>query len=452
MENKTLTDLAQAQQKLDDVIHMALRMGADAADALYVEGQSLSVSWRDGKIESLDHAEGGDLGLRVFVGKRQAVVATTDHSPKTLEEIVARAVSMAKAATEDPFCGIADPQEIAHDFPSLELADAYVPDVDIFTQRAREAEDAALAVEGVVQCDSTHAGGGRTSVALAASNGFAGAYSRTNYWISASALVGKDTEMEHDYDYDSVAFQSDLMSASDIGRRAAQNALRNLGPRKMPSCQVPVVFDPRVANSILGAFIGAINGSGIARGTSFLKDQMGKQVFAGLITIMDDPHRARGLRSKMFDAEGLAPVPRKLIDQGVLTTWLLDLRSARQLGLKSTGHGSRGASGTPSPSPTNVYIQAGELSPEALISDIKSGFYVTDLMGHGVNGVTGDFSQAAKGFWIENGQKAFPVSEMTIAANLKDMFLSAQVANDLAFRYGLDSPTMRIDGMTVAGS
>ena len=447
----SLTEMAVVQQKLQDTIGKALRAGADAADALYVEGKSMGVSWRAGKLETLEHSEGGDFGLRVLIGKKQAVVSTTDHSEKMLDEMVARAVAMARLAPEDPFCGIADPDDIVRDLPKLELADDYTPDIDVFIARAREAEEAALSVKGVAQCESTDAGGGLTQVALAASNGFAGNYSRTNYWISASVLVGSDTEMERDHDYDSVAFQSDLGSPAQIGLNAAQKALRNLGPRKVPSCQVPVVFDPREARDILGSFIGAINGSRIARGTSFLKDAMGKQIFPDDITIIDDPHRNRGLRSKLFDAEGLATMPLKLIEKGALTTWLLDLHSARQLGLKSTGRASRGVSGVPSPSCTNAYIAAGKVTQAELIKDIKSGFYVTEMMGHGVNGVTGDFSQAAKGFWIEDGQIAYPVSELTIAGNLKDMFRTVSVANDLTFKYGVDSPSMRVEGMTVAG-
>lgn len=446
-----LFDQGQAQQKLADVITYAKRLGAEAADALYVEGKSVDVSWRGGKLEGLNHSEGGDIGLRVLFGKKQASAATSDHSPKSLQEIAERVVAMAKLAPEDPYCGLADPDQIITDVPNIELADHYVSDVETFIERAREAEAAALAVEGVVQCDSTHAGGGETLVALAATNGFSGSYRRTGYHISTSVLVGHDTDMEHDYDYDSVVFQSDLKSAAEIGRSAAQKALRNMGARKMPSCQVPVVFDPRESNSLLGAFLGAISGSSIARGTSFLKEFMGKQVFSESVTIIDDPFRNRGQRSKLFDGEGIKPRCRHLVEKGVLQTWLLDLRSSRQLGLKSTGHASRGTTGIPHPSPTNAHIEAGKLTPEELIKDIQSGFYVTELMGSGINGVTGDLSQAARGFWIENGQITHPVYEMTIAANLKDMFLNMTAADDLRFRYGVDAPTLRVEGMTVAG-
>lgn len=445
-------DVDQAKQILDDLIKKAQKLGADAADALMVDGHSLSVSWRGGKIESLEHSEGGDLGLRVLVGKRQAIVSTTDHRPKMLQEMVERAVSMAKVAPEDPYCGLADPADIARTFPALELADSYSIDPQIAIERAKEAEDAALAVEGVAQCDSTNAGGGRTQIVMAASNGFSGAYARTNYWISASVIVGQDTNMETDYDYETKVFQSDLPSAASIGHKASQRALRNLNARKMPTCQVPVIFDPRESHGLLGSFVGAISGSGVARGTSFLKDFMGKKVFADAINIIDDPFVNRGHRSKMFDGEGIAPEKRTIVQDGVLQTWLLDLRSARQLGLKSTGHASRGTSSMPHPSPTNFYLQAGAMTPAELIKDIKSGFYVTQLMGDGINDVTGDLSQGARGFWIENGVITHAVSEMTVAGNLKDMFLNATAANDLEFRYGIDAPTLRIEGMTVAGS
>lgn len=444
-------DDAQARQKLADVLAHATRLGAQAADAVYVEGKSIDVTWRGGKLEGLDHSEGGDLGLRVLFGKKQASAATSDHSPKALQELAERVVAMAKMATEDPYCGLAEPDQIATSFPEVEMADDYQPDVDVFVARAREVEEAALAVPGVAQCDSSHAGGGSTLVALAASNGFSGSYRRTGYHISTSVLVGQGTEMEHDYDYDAVVFQSDLKKASDIGRSAAQKALRNLGARKVASCQVPVVFDPRESNGLLGVFLGAISGSSVARGTSFLKDYMGKQVFSKGITVIDDPFRNRGSRTKLFDGEGLLPARRNLVEDGILQTWLLDLRSARQLGLTSTGHASRGTTSVPHPSPTNAYFEKGALTKDELIKDIKSGFYVTELMGHGVNGVTGDLSQAARGFWIENGVISYPVYEMTIAGNLKDMFLNMTLADDLVFRYGVDAPTLRVEGMTVAG-
>lgn len=444
-------DVFKAQQQLDDLIQRARLAGADGADALLVEGRSISVAWHDHKLESLEHAEGGDIGLRVFVGHRQASVASSDRSPAALVALVDRAVAMAKAAAEDPFCGLAAQDEIATSFPALEMADDYQIEPTALLAWAKEAEDAALSVKGIAQCESADAGCGQSTVVMAASNGFNGHYRRTHYSISAVALAGQGTAMERDYDFASTVFQSDLPSAAQVGRKAGEKTVANLGARKMPSLAAPVVFAPQTAHELLGSLVGAISGSAVARGTSFLMEGLGQKVFPEGITIIDDPFRARGLRSKLFDGEGLAPQKRTIVDQGTLTTWLMDLRSARQLGLKSTGHASRGTTGVPSPSPTNFYMEGGAVSPEELISDIKNGFYVTEMMGMGVNDVTGDFSQAARGFWIENGVISFPVSEMTVAGNLKTMFKNLTAANDLTFRYGIDAPTMRIEGMIIAG-
>jgi PmbA protein len=258
--------------------------------------------------------------------------------------------------------------------------------------------------------------------------------------------------MERDYDYSSTIHAADLEDPAAVGKRAGERAVRRLGPRKVATSKVPIVLDPRIASSMLRHLAGAITGPSIARGTSFLKDQLGKAIFAASIRVIDDPFRVRGLSSHPFDGEGLAPVRRALIEDGVLTTWLLDLRSGRQLGLASTGHARRGTSSLPSPGPTNLYFEPGALTPAALMADIGAGLYVTEMMGMGVNGVTGDYSRGAAGFWIENGQLTYPVSEITIAGNLKDMFKNLTVANDLEFKTGIDSPTLRIDGMTIAGT
>lgn len=433
------------------VIKKALQNGADAADAVLGTGRSLDVTWRGGKVEALEHSEGGDLGLRVLIGKKQACVATTDYSPEVLDQTVERAVAMAKSASEDPYCGIADPAQIAKQIAQIEMADAYELDVDAALSRAKEAEEVALSVQGVSQCESTSSGGSQSQIVLGISNGFIGGYTRTHYWTSASVVAGEGTQMEADSDYTSVVFQSDLESPSAIARRAAERAIKSLGARKMPTCQVPVVLDPRVSRDMLGCLIGAISGAAIARGTSFLKDYLGKQIFPQGVHVIDDPLRARGPRSKAFDGEGIATQRRAFVEDGVLQSWILDLRSARKLGLQTTGNASRGTSGLPHPSPTNFFFEAGQISPADLMQDIKSGFYVTEFMGFGVNEVTGDFSQAARGFWIENGQVTFPVNEMTVAGNLKDMFMNLHLANDLTFKYGVDAPTLRIEGLTVAG-
>ncbi len=440
------------QETLETLMRLSLKAGADAADAILIDAASLSVSMRLGKLENLERAESGDLGLRVFVGKKQAIVSSTERSEKTLQELAERAVAMARLAPEDLYCGIASPDEIAKTYPKLEKADTVEFSAEELIARVKEIEQAALAVPGVTNSAGAEAGWGSTLITLAATNGFVGSDRRTGYSLSASVLAGQGTEMQRDYEAVSRVFASDLPSPESVGRKAGDRAVKRLNPRKMPSARVPVFYDPRISGGLLGSLIGAISGASVARGTSFLKDKLGEKIFSEAITIIDDPHRARGLRSRSFDAEGLLPERRKLIDSGVLTTWLLDLRSARQLNMRSTGHAARSTGGPPSPSPTNVYMEPGKLSPSGLMRDVAQGLYVTETMGMGVNGVTGDYSQAAAGFWIENGQWAFPVSEMTIAGNLKDMFLNLTAANDLEFQYGIDAPTVRIEGMTVAGT
>jgi PmbA protein len=456
MTGDPMTDAKQeaevALDLLQDLIGRARRAGADAADAVLFEGTSLSHARRLGKTEKLERSEGQDLGLRVFIGRQQAVVSSTDRSPTALSELVERAVAMARTVPEDPFCGIADPAEIAQEWPGLDMLDPEEPSAEVLIERARAAEEAALAVKGVTNSEGAEAGWGRSSIALAASNGFAGFYSGSSHGVSASVISGSGTGMERDYDFASAVFADDLRDPAEIGRSAGERAVRRLGAKKMPTCRCPVVFDPRVARSFISHLLGSISGPSIARGTSFLKDRLGQQIFPEAITIIDDPHRQRGLRSKPFDGEGIANRRRAIIDKGVLTTWLLDLRSSRQLNLKTTGHAARGTASPPSPAATNVWIEPGAVSPQALIADIESGFYVTEMMGMGVNGVTGDYSRGAAGFWIDKGEIAFPVSEMTVAGNLKDIFARLVAADDLQFKAGADSPTLRVDDLTVAGA
>jgi PmbA protein len=437
---------------LQDLVAKAKKAGADAADAVAVAGTSLSHTRRLGKTEKLERSESQDLGLRVLIGKQQAMVSSSDRAPATLEALVERTVAMARAIPEDPFCGLADPGDIAKTWPSLDMLDPQEPSAETLIERARAAEETALAVEGVSNSEGADAGWGRSRVALVASNGFAGTYAGSSHGVSASVIAGSGTAMERDYDFASAVYGNDLRSPQAIGRQAAERAIKRLGARKMPTGKVPVVFDPRVARSFISHLLGSISGPSITRGTSFLKDKLGRRIFPEAITITEDPHKQRGLRSRPFDAEGIANQRRALIDKGVLTTWLLDLRSARQLNMTTTGHAARGTASPPAPAATNVWIEPGAQSPQELYGDIKSGFYVTELMGMGVNGVTGDYSRGAAGFWIENGQITFPVSEMTVAGNLKEMFLGMVAANDLEFRTGADAPTLRIDDMTVAGA
>jgi PmbA protein len=437
---------------LGDVVARATKTGADGADAVLFESASLSHAQRLGKVEKLERSESYDLGLRVLIGKRQAIVSSNDRSPAALSELIERAIAMAKTVPEDPYCGLAAADELARDWPSLDLEDPTEPAPEILIARAGAAEDAARAVPGVTNSEGAEASWSRSKVALVASNGFAGSYSGTHSSISAAVLAGAGTGMERDYDYSTAVWAEDLLDAAAIGKTAGERAVKRLNPRKVPTQKVPVVFDPRVAGGMLRHLVGAISGPAIARGTSFFKDKLGQRIFPAGLAIIDDPHRRRGLRAKPFDGEGVRNQRRALIEDGVLQTWLLDLRSARQLGLRTTGHASRGTSGPPGPAPTNLYMEPGKVTPDALIADIKQGFYVGELMGMGVNGVTGDYSRGAAGFWIDDGKLAYPVSEVTIAGNLKDMFLHLTPANDLVFKTGSDAPTLRIEGMTVAGA
>jgi PmbA protein len=441
-----------AAARLDGLVKAALKAGADAADAVEFTHISTGIAYRFGKLEDVGRSEACDLGLRVFVGKQVAFVSSTDFSEQTLSGLPARAVSMAKLAPEDKFAGLAPRELLATEFHSLDLDDADEPSTTVLVERAREAEAVALAIKGITNSEGGAADYGRTIVTLATSEGFLGGYAGTSSSISVSVIAGEGTEMERDYAYSSARHRADLESPETIGRRAATRAVERLNPRKVSTQTVPIIFDPRVSASLVGHFAGAISGTSIARGVSFLKDHLGKSIFSSEISIIDDPHRGRGLRSKPFDGEGVRNSRQSLIQEGVLQTWLLDSASARQLGLNTTGHAARGTGGPPGPSATNLYMEAGKQSPHELMADIKSGFYVTELIGQGVNGVTGDYSRGAAGFWIENGEIAFPVSEITIAGNLKDMYQNLIPANDLEFRYGTNAPTLRVEGMTIAGA
>jgi len=441
-----------AAERLEALVKAALQAGAGAADAVEFKNISVGVSYRLGKLEDVGRSESSDLGLRVFVGKQVAFVSSTDFSPNALAALPERAVAMAKLAPEDKFAGLAPKEKLAKAFPELEIDDPEEPSTVLLVERARGAEATALEVPGVTNSEGGSADYSRSMVTLATSDGFLGGYAATSRSVAASVIAGVGTEMERDYDYAQARFASDLESAEAIGKRAGERAVKRLNPRKVKTQAVPVFYDPRVAPSLVGHFAGAISGAAIARGVSFLKDRLGQTVFSEGISIIDDPHRKRGLRSKPFDGEGVSNCCNVLIDKGRLATWLLDSASARQLGLETTGHAARGTGGPPSPSPTNLYMAAGTRTPEELMADVRQGFYVTELIGMGVNGVTGDYSRGAAGFWIENGKIAYPVSEITIAGNLKDMYRQLTPANDLVFRYGTDAPTLRIEGMTVAGA
>lgn len=437
-------------------IEQAKKQGADAADAVLFVSENTSCRSRMGKPETIERAENKDLGLRVLVkgkkGMKSAIVSSNDFSPETLNELVSRAVAMAKIAPEDAHTALADESLLAKKIPALELADDTLPDEKTLRRAAGEAEEAALKVKGVTNSEGADATASASEVFLATSHGFQGHYRTTSYSVSASIIAGKDTEMETDFDYSVARRHADLKSAAMVGKSAAERAVAKLNPRKAKTCQVPVVFEPRVARGLLGSFAGAINGAQVARGTSFLKDKLNTQVFAKGVQVLDDPLIKRGVSSHPFDAEGVSCRKLAVVEDGVLTTWILDTRSARQLKMHTTGHATRGTSSPPRPSTTNFYMAAGKISPEALMADIKDGFYVTEAFGMGVNDVTGDYSQGAAGFWIENGKLTYAVSGITIAGNMKDMFLNVTPASDLEMQYGTNAPTLRIEGMTIAGA
>jgi len=437
---------------LADLIARARAAGADAADAVLISGTSLSVARRLGETEHVERAEGRDLGLRVFLGKQAAIVSSSTVDPARFAELAERAVAMARVVPEDPFAGLADTAAPPLQDVALDLEDPGEPTPEALIARAAAAEDAALAVHGVTNSEGAEAGFGRTEAVLVTSAGFAGRQVRTSHSVSAAALAGTGTAMQRDYDSHSTVHLADLDDPVAIGRSAGERAVARLNPTRPNTAKIPVIYDPRVAGSLLGHLAGAINGAGVARGTSFLKDRLGQRIFRAGIEVHDDPLRVRGLRSRRFDGEGTPTAARDLIADGVLTTWLLDSRSARQLGMVSTGHAARGTGGPPSPSPTNLYLDAGVLAPAELMADIKLGIYVNELIGMGVNGVTGDYSRGAAGFMIRDGAIAEPVAELTIASNLLEMFAHLTPANDLQFRRGTDSPTVRIDGMTMAGA
>ena len=436
---------------LDALLDAAKRAGADSADALMGSGTSLSVGRRLGKVEEIERAESDTVGLRVFVGSRSAIVSSGAIDPAGFSRLAEQAVAMARVVPEDRFSTIPDAPPPPDSAP-LDMDDPAEPGVEALLARAAAAEEAALAVKGITNSEGAGASWSRSHIALATSRGFAGAYSRSSHGVSVSPIAGEGVSMQRDYEYSAAVHGADLADPAGLGRAAAERAVSRLDPRRPATAKLPVVYHPRVAGSLLGHFAGAINGAAIARGTSFLKDAMGQAIFAPGISIIDDPLRRRGLRSRSFDGEGQTVSRRALIEDGRLTTWLLDTRSAAQLGLATTGHAARGTSGPPSPAPSNLYMQPGALSPEALIADISLGLYVIELIGMGVNGITGDYSRGAAGFMIRDGQLAEPVAEVTVAGNLREMFLHLTPANDLEFRRGTDAPTLRIEGMTMAGA
>ncbi|MES0828026.1 TldD/PmbA family protein [Ruegeria sp. SCP11] len=446
---RTPEDISQS------LLDVARKAGADAADAIVIDGSSVSVEVRGGALEHAERSEGTDLGLRVFLGKRQAIVSSSDSRPETLTAMAERAVAMAREAPEDPFTGLADADQLAKDWdlPALELFDpAPEPAAEDLLRDALAAEAAALAVQGVSQVSDAAAAYGTHRVHLAATNGFSGGYARSSRSTSCVAISGKGTGMERDYDGDSRTFQSDLRSPEEIGRTAGERAVALVGAQKPATGTFPVLFDERISSSLIGHLLAASNGAAIARGASWLKDCLGEQVLPEHLSLIEDPHRPRISGSRPFDAEGLATQRRAIVENGILTGWTLDLSSARKLDMTSTGNAARGVSGPPSPSNWNLSLTPGKHSREDLLRDMGTGLLVTSMIGSTINPNTGEYSRGASGFWVENGEITHPINECTIAGNLRDMLKRIIPANDARPYLSRVVPSVLIEGMTLAGS
>ncbi len=440
------------QTLIGQLLDAAKSAGASGADAMLARGQSTSVSIRHGKVESAERSEDFDIGLRVFVGQQTASISTSQLDADNIKDLAARAVAMAKLAPEDPYVTLASADQLAQQIPMLDIYDPAQPDADSLRQRASEVEAAAFSVDGITNSDGGNAGYGVVDVLIATSNGFSAGYQRSSHGVSAVVIAEKDGQMERDYDYSSAVFETDLDAADAVGKNAAKRTLERLGASKAKTGKFPVIYDRRVAASLVSTLAGAVNGASVARGTSFLKDQLGKKIAADGLNFIDDPLRPRGMASRPFDAEGCPVQTRKMVEDGVLQGWFLDLSSAAKLGLAGTGNAKRSLGSAPSPGSSNFYLENGTIGRDDLIADIDEGFLVTELMGSSVDMITGDYSRGAGGFWISKGKIAQPISEATIAGNLKDMLMNITRANDIDMRDSTAAPSLRIDGMTVAGS
>lgn len=437
---------------LNDVVAAALKAGADAAEAVGAQRRSLSITVRNGDLEEVEREESRDLGLRVFVGKRQATVSGSDISPEARAKLVERAVAMARLAPEDPYAGLADPEHLAREpMRDLHLYDASEPTPEMLEERARIAEAAARAVPKVTNSDGAAGAWSSSQWTMVTSGGFTGVHQASGFSISASAIAGDENGMETGHDGRSTRWQADLPSPESLGDSAGRRAAARLGARKIASTTAPVIFENRLAGALMSPLIGAISGPAIARGASFLKDKLGQQLFAKGVVIRDDPHKLRGLGSSPFDDEGVANEARNLIDDGVLTTWLLNTSSARQLGMKTTGHASRGLAGPPGVSTSNLTFMPGDKDQAGLMKDAGKGLLITSMFGPSLNSNTGDWSVGCAGFWFEDGEIAYPVNEITVAGNLLDIFSRVTPGSDLEFRGAANAPSLLVDALAIAG-
>jgi len=442
-------DSASLLSRAEELVALALKAGADSADAVVVRSRSTSVSVRLGKVEQTDASEGDDFSLRVFIGKQVASVsANPGFDLKVLAE---RAVAMAKVSPEDPYAGLADASDLARSIVDLDLFDPTEVSSDMLREAALAMEAAALGIDGVSNSAGAGASAGMGGMVLVTSHGFSGSYMASRFSRSVGVIAGEGTRMERDHDFDSRLFFAELDAPEAIGRRAGERVVKRINPRQVPTGKdVTVVFDPRVARGFVGHIAGAINGASVARKTSFLRDRMGEQVLKAGLNITDDPLKVRGSASRPFDGEGVRGEKLTMIEDGVLKHWFLSSSAARELGLHTNGRGARGGTSV-SPTSTNLALEPGTISPEDLIRQVGNGFYVTELIGQGVDMITGEYSRGATGFWIENGELTYPVSEVTIASNLKDMFMRVTPASDIDRKFGVAAPTIAIEGMTLAG-
>ena len=446
--------MTSLSQLTDQLLSAATKAGADAADAIATDGRSLSIEVRDGALEQAERAEGIEIGLRVLIGKRQACVSASDTSAATIDEMAERAVAMARIAPEDPHIGLADPEQLARDWDlaTLDLVeDAPEPAPEALQQAATRAEAAALAVKGVSQVQSAASSYTRNRIHLAATNGFSGGYERSSHALYCVAISGEGLDMERDHYGEARIYGGDLPTAEDIGQEAARRAVARAGARKPKTGAYPVLYDERIASSLIGHLLAAANGSAVARGSSWLRDRLGEPVLPETLSVLENPHRPRVSGSKPFDAEGLPTKPRAIVENGVLQGWTLDLSSARQLGMESTANAARGAHAPPSPSVTNIALTQGDVTQADLLRDMGTGLLVTSMIGSTISATTGDYSRGASGFWVENGEIAYPVNECTIAGNLHDMLRTLRPANDARAHLSRVVPSLLVEGMTLAG-
>ena len=433
----------------EEIIEKASSKGVDFSDLVIIRNVSKNIGCRLGKVEEIEQSETQILGLRTFIGEKNAITSTNNFNKESINETIDRVIEMTKLTPDDPLPGLAN--QTTTKIPELDLYDSKDLSADELKKLALDIESISLGVEGINNSNGSSASQTKTSVYLATSEGFSNGYNKSNFSASCSVIAGNGSNMQTDYDFDSKVFFSDLRNSSDIGVKAAKNTLLKCNPKKIKTCQMDVVFHPRVARTLLAHFASLVNGSSIVRGSSLLKEKLNQKIFKSEINIIDDPNIIRGLSSKPFDDEGCSMEKIILIENGVLKNWILDTTTAKQLSMVSNSRASRGVSSPPTPSHTNMFIDNGSKSSKQLLNEVNNGFYVTELIGQGVNLITGDYSRGASGFKIENGEISFPINEVTIADNLNDMFNKMTVANDLEFLYSINTPTLVIEGMTVAG-